>query len=187
VKKLSLKEATKCELQESKTSEIESVTLGGNRPDLITDQDTEQRTQQDSKRKPFQTSGQNCGYCNCRHAPGRRNCPAAYTQCSKCNKMGHFAIICKSVPVKTVNQVLETEDAVSPTFVGGVTAPTCSNTSMAEPVANPQTGRSNPGWHVKLEIQDQDMLTWCIDTGAQVSVMPEAIYKSSYGTLSKSD
>ena len=31
------------------------------------------------------------------------------------------------------------------------------------------------------------MLTWCIDTGAQVSVVPEATYKSSCGTLSKSD
>ena len=71
--------------------------------------------------------------------------------------------------------------------MGGVTAPTCTNTPIAEPVANPPTGRSDPGWHVKLKIQDQDMLTWCIDTGAQVSVMPEAIYKSSYGTLSKSD
>ena len=30
------------------------------------------------------------------------------------------------------------------------------------------------------------MLTWCIDTVPQVSVMSEAIYKSSYGTLSKS-
>ena len=100
---------------------------------------------------------------------------------------GTFPIICKSVPVRTVNQVLKTEDAFSPTFMGGVTAPTCSNASMAEQVANPQTGRSDPGWHVKLKIQDQDMLTWCIDTGAQVSVMPEAIYKSSYGMLSKSD
>ena len=171
VKNLSLKEATKRELQESKTPEIESVTPRGNRPDLITDQDTEQRTQRDFKRKPFQMSGRNCGYCNRRHAPGRRNCPAVDIRCSKCNKMGHFPIICKSVPVKQ----------------SGVTAPTCSNTSMAEPVANPQTGRSDPGWHVKLKIQDQDMLTWCIDTGAQVSVMPEAIYKSSYGTLSKSD
>ena len=71
--------------------------------------------------------------------------------------------------------------------MGGTTAPTCSNTSMAEPVANPQTGRSDSGWHVKLKIQDEDMLTWCIDTGAQVSVMPGAIYKSSYGMLSKSD
>ena len=187
VKILSLKEATKRELQESKTAEIKSVTPLGNRPVLITDQDTEHRNQRDSKRKPFQTNGRNCGYCNRRHAPGRRKCPAADTRCSKCNKIGHFPIICKSVPAKTVNQVLETEDAFSPTFVGGVTAPTCSNTSMAEPVANPQTGKSDSGWHVKLKIQDQDMLTWCIDTGAQVCVMPEAIYKSSYGMLSKSD
>ena len=52
------------------------------------------------------------------------------------------------------------------------------------PEQNPQTGRSDTGWHVKLKIQNQDMLTWCIDTGAQVSVMPEVIYKSSYETLS---
>ena len=58
---------------------------------------------------------------------------------------------------------------------------------MAEPVSNLQTGRSDPGWHVKLKMKDQHMLTWCTDTGAQVSVTPEAIYKSSYGSLSKSD
>ena len=58
---------------------------------------------------------------------------------------------------------------------------------MAESVANPQSGKSDPGWYVKLKIQDKDMLTWCIDTVAQVSVMPETIYKLSYGTLSKSD
>lgn len=101
--------------------------------------------------------------------------------------MGHFPIICKSVPPKTVNEVLETEDDFSLTFVGGVTTPTCSNTSKAEPAANSQISRSDPGWHVKLKIQDQDTLTRCIDKGAQVSVMPEHIYKSSYGTLSKSD
>lgn len=101
--------------------------------------------------------------------------------------MGHFPIICKRVPPKTVNEVLKTEDDFSLTFVGGVTTPTCSNTSKAEPAANSQISRSDPGWHVKLKIQDQDTLTWCIDTGTQVSVMPEHIYKSSYGTLSKSD
>ena len=103
VKILSLKEATKRELQESKPAEIESITSRGNRPDLVTDQDTEQRNPRDSKKKPFQTSGCNCGYCNRRHVPGRRNCPAVETRCCKCNKMGHFPVICKSVPVKTVN------------------------------------------------------------------------------------
>ena len=152
VKILSLKEATKRELQESKTAEIESVTQRGNRPDLINDRDTEQKNLRDSKRKPLQSNGRNCGYCNCRHGSGRRNCLTAETRYSKINKMGHFPTICKNVPVKIVNQVLETEDVLSPTFVGGVTAPTFTNTPIAEPVANPQTGRSDPGWHVKLKI-----------------------------------
>ena len=38
--------------------------------------------------------------------------------------------------------------------------PACFNTSVAEPVANPQNGRSDPGWHVKLKIQDRDMVHW---------------------------
>ena len=59
--------------------------------------------------------------------------------------MGHFSIICKGLPVKTVQQVLETEDALSPTNAGGVTAATCTNTPISEPVANLQTGRSNNG------------------------------------------
>ena len=66
---LSLKEATKRELQESKTAVIESVIPRGNRPDPHAGQDTEQRNQRDSKRKAFQTSGRNCGYCNRRHPP----------------------------------------------------------------------------------------------------------------------
>ncbi len=64
VKTLPLKKATKRELRESKIAEIESVTPRGNRPDPNTDQDTESMNQRDSKRKPFQTSGRNCGYCN---------------------------------------------------------------------------------------------------------------------------
>ena len=83
------------------------------------------------------------------------------------------------------NKISEVDKCL--TFVGGVTTPTCSNTSKAEPAANSQISKSDPGWHVKLKIQDQDTLTLCIDRGAQVSVMPEHIYKSSYRTLSKSD
>lgn len=55
VKILSLKEERKRELQESKTPEIESFTTRGNRSDLVTDQDTEQRNQRGSKRKHFGT------------------------------------------------------------------------------------------------------------------------------------
>ena len=49
VKILSLKEATKRELQESKPAEIESITPPGSRPDVVIDQDTKQRNPRDYK------------------------------------------------------------------------------------------------------------------------------------------
>ena len=99
--------------------------------------------------------------------------------------MGHFPIICKSVSVKTVNRVLEIEDAFSPTFVAAVTAPTYNNTSMTKPATNHQTGSSDPGWHAK--IQDQEILTWCIDTGWQNVCDAWGHQPVVCGTLSKSD
>lgn len=147
VKVLSLKEATKRELQESKPVEIESVTPRGSCPDSITDQDTEQRNQRDSKRRPFQTSGRNWALKPATSL-GRRNCPAAETRYTKCNKMGHFSTVSKSVPIKKMNHVLKTEDDFSSTFVGEVITPTRFNTSTAEPATNPEGGRPNTGWHV---------------------------------------
>lgn len=97
----------------------------------------EQSDRRDSKRRPFLTSGKNCGYCGRRHPLGKRNFPAAETRCSKCNKMLHFPTKCKSVLVNTVNQILETEHNFGPAFVGGVTTPTCANACEAEPAATP--------------------------------------------------
>ena len=76
VKILSLKEATKRELQESKTADIESVTPRGNRSGPNSDQVTEQRNQRESKRKPFQTAGRNCSYCNRQHPPWKEKLPS---------------------------------------------------------------------------------------------------------------
>ena len=187
VKILSLKEATKRELQESKTAEIESVTQRDSKPYPQTMNNPQRGPKSYSRRRSFQPSSRNCGYCNRQHPPGRRNCPAAETRCYKCNKLGHFPIICKSEPVHKVNQVLDNEGDYFPTFVGRViTTPTSNKvcqTSPAEPIAPPT---SDLRWHIKLKINDQE-LTWCVDTGAQLSVMPESAYKESYGTLSKLD
>lgn len=84
---------------------------------------------------------------------------------------------------------LESELDFFPTSVGGVTTPISISLPPAptiEPATIHQTSNSDSGWYVKLKIQDQE-LTWCIDTGAQVSLMPESPYKESYGPLSKAD
>lgn len=86
-----------------------------------------------------------------------------------------------------VHQVLDNDGDSSPTFVGRVTTTPMSNrvcqTFPAEPIVPPT---SDSGWHIKLKINDQE-LTWCVNTGAQVSVTPESVYKESCGKLSKPD
>ena len=45
---------------------------------------------------------------------------------------------------------------------------------------------SDAGWHIKLKIKQQ-IMTWCIDTGAQVTIMPESVYRESFGELRAPD
>lgn len=88
-----------------------------------------------------------------------------------------------------VSQVSETEGDFGPTFFGGITTLNSISlplTPTKVPATIHQTSTSDSGRYVKLKVQDQE-LTWCIDTGAQVSVMPESLCKESYGPLSKAD
>ena len=62
--------------------------------------------------------------------------------------------------------------AMTPSFVGGVD----------------DKWRLNTGWHTRLCAgPGSDDLQWCIDTGAQVSVMPENMYQPSFGPLLETD
>ena len=62
--------------------------------------------------------------------------------------------------------------AMTPSFVGGVD----------------DKSRLNTGWHIRLCAgSGYEDLQWCIDTGAQVSVMPENVYQPSFGLLLETD
>ena len=51
------------------------------------------------------TGTDKCSYCNRKHLPGKKNCPAAKTNCKKCNKVGYFAVACRrSLAVREVLQ-----------------------------------------------------------------------------------
>ena len=41
---------------------------------------------------------------------------------------------------------------------------------------------SSLGWYIKLKT-NSDLLPWYIDSGAEISVMPETLYKMSYGNI----
>ena len=66
-----------------------------------------------------------------------------------------------------------------PTFVGGIN-------KDAGIHQIPDVNTNNSGWHIQLKTGNSE-LTWCIDTGAQVSVMPQSLYDKSFGQLSEPD
>ena len=167
---LALKEATKFELRETKSANIDSV-----------------RQKYVHKRKGGQKyhnvpqkQDNLCGYCNGKHVSGKSNCPAAKSKCSFCQKIGHFHAVCRSkrhVSMVTdhVSEVKGHDHAtptLTPSFVGGVD----------------DKSRLNTGWHIRLCAgSGSEDLHWCIDTGAQVSVMPEKMYQTSFGPLLEAD
>ena len=92
-------------------------------------------------------STEKCGYCNKKRPPGKENCPATITNCRKCNKVEHFAIVCRSfLAVHEVRQ--DDHPGEGDYLVGGV---------RDKPMLS-----TDPGWHVKLKVGSQE-LTWCID------------------------
>ena len=163
---LSVREATNRELKESKTTTIDAVRARQqgprqkqwHKPQPNKSPSTPQKGQAQSARP-----GKTCGYCGTTHMPGIRNCPAAKIVCTKCKKKGHYSEMCRS----SVGQVgTETGPSAIPTFIGVV--------QYDKP--------KDPGWHVRLRAGSAT-LAWCIDTGAQVSVMPESAYKEDFGKL----
>ena len=42
-----------------------------------------------------------CSYCGLNHTPQKSACPAADRTCLKCNKLGHFARVCRSKETST--------------------------------------------------------------------------------------
>ncbi|EDO44175.1 predicted protein [Nematostella vectensis] len=189
---LSMKEASSRELQESKTATIERVGLRA--PGKTAPQYAQRSETKSQRRQP----PDRCGYCGRDHPRGKINCPAANVRCDKCTKVGHFAAVCRSKPNTRVSQVVDAHEGEvlehNQTFVGRVLAVPQTDNTLPDQDKNVDITSSenqvseaealmpeistdyirDPGWHVKLRVEKRE-LTWCINTGAQVSVMPETL------------
>ena len=96
--------------------------------------------------------------CNrCGKTPGhyRHNCPAKDAVCHKCSKKGHYGAVCRSSS-KTVGMVEEEDYA----FLGEI-----------------ETATSENPWCVNLTL-NKSHVYFKIDTGADVTVIPERIFKT---------
>ena len=180
---LYMRELSRKELEGSKLASVGRVRKTG-------PQQQQQKGKQSSP-KPKAASGGNaqsqkkqnskqiqCKFCNYFHASGKEFCPAANKKCDHCLKPGHFQSVCiskaKGFPaaVREVVQDLHDSEFDENSFlIGGV--------------QNRSPGRDQ-GWNVTLKVGPRE-LDWCIDTGAQVSVMPAHVYKPDLGVLHTSD
>lgn len=176
------RETTKFELQESKSARIDSVR---DRPR------NKSKVNRYANRKVDTPEADNkCGYCNLTHPFGIRNCPAARANCTKCKRKGHYAIVCRSAQTHTKSRVSrvgikdledlndDDDDDSGPSFIGSVTDKGSPETQIYK--------MRDLGWYINLKVKD-DMLQWHIDSGAEVTVMADDIYKESYGELRPSD
>lgn len=105
-------------------------------------------------------SGQMCTRCGRSPQHDRQHCPARDAVCHKCSKRGHFKAMCRSSKkVGVVHQeISEGECDYDEAFLGTI-----------------GTGNSNP-WIVSLQVMNETV-DFHIDTGAEVSVIPDQVYK----------
>ncbi|CAB4017360.1 Retrovirus-related Pol poly from transposon [Paramuricea clavata] len=110
---------------------------------------------------------QRCGRCNRKHV-NESQCPARGKKCRKCAKIGHFAAVCrtKTVQRKAVGEISKKSDELvrewdETFFLGSVMS--CN--------------RDKDPWQVDLKLNGQPT-KFNIDTGADITVIQEAIYSN---------
>ncbi|XP_053388814.1 uncharacterized protein K02A2.6-like [Mercenaria mercenaria] len=99
-------------------------------------------------RTPMPKGQKQCTRCNRMHIQGK--CPAKGKNCRKCGKMDHFSVCCRT---KTLNELAEESD-----YLGTI-----------------ETGDGQ--WRAKLKVRHL-LVCFKIDTGADVTVIPETVYLS---------
>ncbi|XP_026020736.1 uncharacterized protein K02A2.6-like [Astatotilapia calliptera] len=119
------------------------------------------REQQHGESKP------KCQRCNRVHDK-RENCPARNKRCRKCNKLGHFEVVCKTKMLKEVRaEAVEDSDEdsffIGELFLGAVIEP---KTTVIE-----ESG-SDADWDIELLVNGSPV-DFKIDTGADTTVMTE--------------
>ena len=101
--------------------------------------------------QPRQTT---CPRCGKRPYHDKEVCPAKGMICRKCGKRGHFYRVCKSARVSVVQQPIKQQEESA--FLGVVT-------------------NHSEQWTVPLRLNGRQT-NFCIDTGAEVTVIPEEVY-----------
>ena len=111
--------------------------------------------------------GKECWNCGRKHDfQKRESCPAYGETCTRCHKLNHFAVKCRSKPPPSVQPVTEEADGEDSDEIFQMLR-------LTVPLHDSQlvTLRLNSGSHIRFQV----------DTGAQCNVVPLGIYKKATG------
>lgn len=114
--------------------------------------DSSGRVSETHKKLPTHPPSNRCDRCGKLLGHVQQNCPASATTCHKRSKKGHWASVCRST--HTVSKIEEDY-----AFLGAV-----------------RTKRNEDIWSVDLTL-NSSLVHFKIDTGADVTVIPESVYK----------
>jgi len=124
---------------------------------------TRARFKQKQPKEPRQTRMiVNCKYCTKEHKAG--NCPAYGKACRKCGKLNHFAVCCRSKPIKQADT--STREPVSHSRAHAVDGVT----DVVYTVAS-----NEDSWHVVLDVSGRGLRAK-VDTGATCNVMTKTVF-----------
>ena len=170
--KLTLETATQYVKQSEMVKSQQGIVHGTGEPATVIDRIIKTQPQkriQNSKRYPTsadqrskQQNQNNCPRCLGELHP-QNQCPARMDTCHKCNKRGHWSRACRNRDTRQVHEVKDEDDSDS-FFMGEVTV-----------IDTVQSG-SQP-WIASLSM-GQEQIKFKLDSGADVTVIPENTYKS---------
>ena len=106
------------------------------------------------------TPNPTCQRCGKSPSHAKNSCPAKDAICCKCTKKGHFAKVCKSKVVASVEQQGEDSDS-SEVFLGAVSAPKEVDSKK---------------WFTTVDVCGTQ-IKFKMDTGADETCIPESIYE----------
>ena len=145
-------------VQQSETVKKQQATVRGENPSV--DGVHSKKSYKDKKPPvPSSCASQNNTSTRCGNSPShpRQYCPAREATCHKCKKKGHYQSLCKSKKkVDNVISVKNEEEEPVDNFLGAI---------------HSSEGRA---WTVNLHL-NHTLLEFKIDTGAEVTVIPESV------------
>lgn len=132
---------------------------------------------QREQKKKYPTNEAKCRYCGTKHTFKKEKCPAYGKECSKCKKMNHFAIACKTIntsynkpkKVHNINEEYEREEDYS------------EEDSSEELINNIKTTKNNKQIKCQMLIKKRPVI-FQIDSGSSVNIIPEKYVDGSINT-----